>query len=46
MEDKKMIESNEKPQLSTEKLEFNPRIAEVSLEDERFFAYESQRAHA
>lgn len=26
--------------------EFNPRVKKVEIDDERFFAYESQKAHS
>lgn len=41
----KKAEIKNKVELKVPKKEFNPRIQEVNVNDERFFAYESQKSH-
>ena len=45
MEQKNKQPEIKKEELKTPKMEFNPRLSETTAEDEKFFAYESQRAH-
>ena len=39
------IKNEDKREISTEFLKKNPRIGKIDVGEERFFAYEKQRAH-
>lgn len=45
MKEVNQAKTNEQKTLSVKNLQKNPRLAEIKLEDEKFFAYEKQRAH-
>lgn len=45
MKETNQATATDKKTLSVKHLKKNPRLVEVKLEDEKFFAYEKQRAH-
>ena len=42
---KDSVTTSNKKKLSLKNLKKNPRIKEIRIEDEKFFAYEKQKAH-